>query len=553
MLLRFVKQIMYAGSLALGSVLMPFLGVVEAAEPNKLLVQNVRLVDRHGRTKDQIVSILIKETKLYIVTTDEIDLEEGMIGYDAQGGVVMGNLDIGQPANFLIVDQDPREDIEVLLDTKTHVVFAIRDGIIVRNTLPDVSSLDPEPEKKKQTGWIAYTPPPMALPVTYQDKRKWNRWDTRYISGIFVAAVALDRQRWLSQSDESEQQVGDLKPYDGGEIRALRLGAVGTLNFKTPWVYTFVLVTHAFDKGFDTTETDDITLLDYRLDVPLPRQLTLSVGKQKEPISMERLLLGTQMQMQERPAVADALFPARNVGVTINGTGFDQRMAWGGGVFNDWFDASQSANESANQVVGRVTGLPLVSGDDSHLLHLGLGIRYADGREVFRYGATPEFNQSPVFVDTDVIEADRTLTYDLEVSWRRGSYWLATEFIRHEVEAPDLGDPVFKGYHVSGSWILTGEMRNYKRRSGTFGPVPVSRSVHQGSFGAWEMAGRFSTLDLSDGLVNGGEMDILSLGINWWLTPKFGASFNYRHIVLDRYGVRGHSDGIMARVILTLE
>jgi phosphate-selective porin OprO/OprP len=259
------------------------------------------------------------------------------------------------------------------------------------------------------------------------------------------------------------------------------------------------------------------------------------------------------MQMQERPAVADALFPARNVGVAVNGTGFGQRMAWGGGVFNDWFDESQNFSESASQVVGRVTGLPWVSEDESHLVHLGLGIRYSDGKEVRRYRSTPEFNQSPVFVDTDAFETERTLTYDLEVSWRRGPYWLATEFIRNGAEAPDLENPVFNGYHVSGSWILTGEMRNYKRRSGTFGPVPVSRSVNQGSFGAWEVAGRFSSLDLSDGLVNGGEMDIISLGINWWPTPKAGANLNYRHIVLDRYGVRGHSDGVMARVILMLE
>lgn len=548
-----VRQLIRAGLLALLVGLVPGLGVAEEATPEKILIRNVRLIDRRGRTQDQTVNILIKETKLHIVTTSAIEPEDGMTGYDAQSGVVMGTLDVGQPANFLIVDQDPREDIEVLLDTKAHVVFAIRDGTIIRNTLPDLTTLEPEPEDEKQTGWMAYSPPPMALPIAYQDRRKWNRWDTKFISGIFVAAVALDRQRWLSQSDASEQQVGDLKAYDGGEIRALRLGIAGTLNFETPWVYTFILVTHAFDKGFDTQSTDDITLLDYRLDIPLPRRLTLSVGKQKEPISMERLLLGTQMQMQERPAVADALFPARNVGITLNGASFGQRVAWGAGVFNDWFDTSQSFDESANHVVGRITGLPWVSGDDSHLLHLGLGIRHTDGGESFRYGAAPEFNQSPLFVDTDVFDATRTLTYDLEVSWRRGPYWVAAELIRNEVKAPELGDPVFNGYHVSGSWILTGEMRDYKRRNGTLGPVPIARSVNQGGFGAFEVAGRYSTLDLSDGLVSGGEMDIYSLGINWWLTPKFGTSFNYRHIVLDRYGVQGHSDGIMARVILMLE
>ena len=106
---------------------------------------------------------------------------------------------------------------------------------------------------------------------------------------------------------------------------------------------------------------------------------------------------------------------------------------------------------------------------------------------------------------------------------------------------------------MSGSWILTREMRAHNRRNGTLGPVPVSRSVNQGGPGAWELTARYSSLDLSDGLVDGGEMDILSLGLNWSLTATFTVNLNYRRIVFDRDGVRGRSDGIMARVILMLE
>jgi phosphate-selective porin OprO/OprP len=188
-----------------------------------------------------------------------------------------------------------------------------------------------------------------------------------------------------------------------------------------------------------------------------------------------------------------------------------------------------------------------------HLLHLGLGIRYTDAKEGVRYGASPEFNQSPLYVYTDSLEARYALTYDLELSWRRGPFWVAAELLQNSVESQQLGNPVFGGYHVSGSWILTKEMRKYSRRNGTFGPVPVSRSVYQGGPGAWEVTARYSSINLNDGLVEGGEMDILSLGFNWWLTPTFGVNLNYRYIVLDRYGVRGRSSGIMGRVLLMLE
>ena len=35
----------------------------------------------------------------------------------------------------------------------------------------------------------------MALPVNYLDAGKWNRWETKAFSGIFVAALAADRPR----------------------------------------------------------------------------------------------------------------------------------------------------------------------------------------------------------------------------------------------------------------------------------------------------------------------------------------------------------------------
>jgi phosphate-selective porin OprO/OprP len=527
-----------------------------ADEGENLLIRAVRLIDRTGEAEDRVVNILIEESKLDFITEDEIEPEDGVISYDGRNGVVMGHLRVGEPANFLILDQDPREDIEVLLDTKTHVIFAIRDGEVVRNALAHVAipepEPDPEPEKKAKPRWIAYEPPPMALPLTYQDTGKWNRWSGRDISGIFLAAMALDRQRWLSQDENSEEQVGDLKAYDGGDIRAFRLGIAGTLNFKKPWFYQVVIATHAFDRGYDSQTTDDFTWLDYRLDIPLSRQLGLSVGKQKEPISMERLLLGTQLPFAERPAVLDAMFRVRNVGLALNGRGSGGRMTWAVGVYNDWFDASQSFGESSTDVAGRVTGLAWVSENESHLLHLGLGARYTDAKEDIRYRAGAEFGRSPIFVDTGDLEADGAFTYDLEVSWRGGPYWISAELVRGQ-STPQYGNLVFGGYHLTGSWILTREMRPYIRRNGTFGPVPVSRSVYHGGKGAWELTARYSYIDLSERSVDGGEMGIFSLGLNWWLTPTFGTNFNYRHVVLDRYGLRGRSNGIMYRLILVLE
>ena len=88
------------------------------------------------------------------------------------------------------------------------------------------------------------------------------------------------------------------------------------------------------------------------------------------------------------------------MGVVWSGFSPKKYTSWAFGVFNDWFDAGQDYNESSSQAVGRMTWAPLHTADDSSLLHLGLGYRYSDVKEGFRYRTSPEFNKSPVFVDT---------------------------------------------------------------------------------------------------------------------------------------------------------
>ncbi len=206
-------------------------------------------------------------------------------------------------------------------------------------------------------------------------------------------------------------------------------------------------------------------------------------------------------------------------------------------------------------MVGRLTALPFVSADESNLLHLGLAARYSDAREGFRFAAEPEFNLSPTFVSTgdEVLEADDIRTFGFEVAWRRGPFWVSGEHLRNEVSAPDLGNPVFSGSYVTASWVLSGEMRSYNRRSAVFGGIPVARSVYDGGWGSWEVGVRWSDLDLNDGTIEGGEMQIVSAALTWWLTRFFNTSLNLRTIELDRDGLSGRSSGALVRLVLMLD
>jgi phosphate-selective porin OprO/OprP len=528
--------------------------LVLAAEPARILITDVTLINRQEGAEDVVADLLITDGQLEVITKDDIETEAADLVVDGKGGFLLGKLEIGTSPNFVILDKDPREEIEVLLDTKAHIQFAVKGGEIVVNNLPQIAVQPAELNKRKEhSGWLAYEPPPLALPLSYQTGKKWNRFESKYVNGLATGALAVDRTRWLSQDESSTGQVGDLSEFDGGEIRALRFGLAGTLNFETPWVYVIAGATNGFTKGFDTNADDDFTMFDYRLDIPVLTNTTLSIGKQKEPISLERLTGMVYLPWQERTAASDALFPSRNHGIVINGMRSDGWMTWAAGAFNNWIDSDESFEDTASQLVGRLSWVPLVSDDESSLVHLGFGLRHTDAKQGIRYRTAPEISQAPDFADTGSLSANDALTYNLEAYWRKGPGWFGGEYIRSDIDSPEFSNPSFDGYHLSASWAITGEMRTYRKRSGLFNPLPVARPTSAGGWGAWEAAYRYSSLNLSDGLVDGGELNIHSVGVNWWLTHVTQFSLNYRRTTLNQDGTEGDNSAVVGRLVLILD
>ncbi|MCP4259964.1 MAG: hypothetical protein GY774_20990 [Planctomycetes bacterium] len=522
----------------------------ETLNRESVLITNVYMIRGGSSDAKETVSIFIESGVVKLVSRDVIPVPEGTLGIDGNGGFIVGVIDIDKPANFLILEKDPRVDFSELADTSANATLIIQNGEIYKNTLAETEAVV---EKKEHLALFTFDPLSTSIPTAYMRSRKWHVYENDWFKMLFVAGIFLDRN-FYSQDDASISQVGDLTEFETGEIRAFRLGVAGVVKFKNPWAYTIAGATRAFDQGFDTTDDEKFTFFDYRLDIPVIGGTILSLGKMKENISQERMMSMVNIGFMERAAYQDAFLPSRNVGIVLRNAALDDRLTWSLGVFNDWFDADESFNDSSMQYIGRMTGILYLNEEKAELIHLGLGVRYSDTEAGFvRFKVTPENFFSNLFVDTDLIPADEATWLSLEGGWMRGPLWVNSEFLQVNVNSESTGDPTFHGYHVNANWTLTGESRPYNKKRGFFGAPKPAKSVNEGGIGLWAVGVRYSYVDATDGLVEGGEMSKVTVGLRWIPSRYWGMDFNYGQATLDRFGTTGATDIFHTRIMILLE
>jgi len=71
----------------------------EETTPANLVVRNVYLIGRHDVANDVLVSIVILDGVLQVVTRDEVPPGIAELTVDAGGGFLFGKLDLGSPSS----------------------------------------------------------------------------------------------------------------------------------------------------------------------------------------------------------------------------------------------------------------------------------------------------------------------------------------------------------------------------------------------------------------------------------------------------------------------
>ena len=329
------------------------------------------------------------------------------------------------------------------------------------------------------------------------------------------------------QADVNVFDQDDTALGDGLELRRARLKAQGTLykNFA-----------YKLEANFETDGTTTVTdgWIAYKGFKPLGLPLILTAGHQKVPFSQQSMTSSNWQVFQER-SLQDAFIDnsatgRRRLGLVARSYG--ERWLFSAGVFGEGIGYPSDDDENFG-AAGRLLFYPIV--EESKLLTVGGAVYYRDWRRNdttdgdLQFASRPEAHISGTkLIDTGpLMNLDDMIMYNVEVSGVLGSFHAQGEYTGASVRRRDPADLSFGGWYVQAGYFLTGEHRNYDRSSGKYKRITPKSMVGDGGIGAWEIAVRYSEMDLSSESVRGGKERNATLGLNWWLNRSLMLRLNY--------------------------
>lgn len=369
----------------------------------------------------------------------------------------------------------------------------------------------------------------------------------------------------VGQSASNIAQVGHAP--NGTELERARLGVQGK---------GYDIYFYRFEADF--SQPDPVTghvprIVDAYAEV---RELpfgTLRMGQFRVPMSIDRLTAPNDLTFIER-GLPQAFNPARELGIMAMNSTRNYFLSWYSDI------STQQANAEGEQfgksgrvdLTQRVVFLPWYDepSEGRYLFECGGAYLYSNTRNSnVRYASTPEavlqydsqVNVIPYFVDTGGILARDTNTLQAEASTVLGPLSFQAEYYGTFVDPtvnplPGGRDLFFSGWYVFGSWFLTGEHRVYNRTQAIYTSVtPFTnffrvRGADRGIFtgpGAWELAVRFSQLNLSDRYIQGGRLNDVTFGLNWYLNQQMKIMVNYVYAMNDVHNVMTYANIVETR------
>ena len=300
---------------------------------------------------------------------------------------------------------------------------------------------------------------------------------------------------------------------NGTELRRGRIEYIGT--FFRDWI-----IKNQLEFAGDEISLRDLWLRYAGLDF-----VDITVGEQKQAFSRE---------LQE--SSNDMLFIERSVMNVINGALVDRAMGvnissqgdiWAGqvGIYGDSIATNKRkiAADEGWSVSSRFSFTPIA--EKNKLIHLGIAGNYREPNGLANSTlqlASRSTNMSNLsLIQSTTTDINNIKMLGLEASAILGPFSLGGEYTNTWINRKNgESNLYFNGWYGEAAWTLTGEQRNYK--NGRFFRVKPTNNfnLNKKRIGAWELAARYSEVDLNDGNFNGGKLSNLTIALNWYLNEN---------------------------------
>ncbi|MDA1260658.1 MAG: porin [Planctomycetota bacterium] len=299
---------------------------------------------------------------------------------------------------------------------------------------------------------------------------------------------------------------------DGFEIRRARLGVFGDLASELSYKLE---MDFAGDKNAFT---------DAYLEYSGSSWGDWKVGHFKEPFSIEELTSSRFISFMERSSASSALAPGRNAGVMLSDS--NDSITWAGGAFRETDDFAKTSDQAWSGT-GRFVYRPWFEDKGRSFAHIGVAASMRSTNDSYKAKIRPESRLGVDYFATPTLAADSVMLLGIEAAAQEGPFHGQFEWITAEVSDDGGGaEPGLSGFSIQGGWFLTGESRGYKTSSAAWDRVkPLSDALDGGGTGAWEVALRYSSVDMQEAGA-GADFSAISVALNWYLN-------DYTRVMLD--------------------
>ncbi len=357
----------------------------------------------------------------------------------------------------------------------------------------------------------------------------------------------------FSQNAASNSQFGNVQNAVG--FRRARIALLGEYE-----VFDYIVEMDFANRGINSavnSKDQSTSFKDVYIQMrELPCLGNVRVGHFKECFGLEELTSDNYTTFMERSIDDEGAFaPGRNDGIMAYNWTENQRATWAIGAFTNQTGFDQPPlfvyDHWGLDMATRVTYLPWYDEPSGGrgLLHTGFDYAYRSAPDhIGTFATRAENNFGPSVVNMAVTSsANNTLTdvkdwqvVDVESALVYGPLSLQSEVFGCTVERLGGINNNFFGMYAFVSYFLTGENRPYNRKLGVFDRVRPYENFFrvktcdgdvQTGWGAWEVAYRYSYIDMLDHLTNvgAGMATDHTFGVNWYMNPFTRVMFNYIH------------------------